>query len=214
MKQACGYDYTNKLQSMYADIAVSKNLTEKFRQTETANALEIVFAIKVLTHGCWPLNKEISVNLPFELTKVTELFTAFYYSQHSGRKLTWLYNVSKCEVIMHSLKHRYHIKVSDADFMAVLTVNLIRPIWWSRLFAGKYSPNGCSTSVQWANHIVRPAASWIYRYRSEIHDINVGSAHQIEAVEAMRARRVEWKIECWNQCSIQRVRIALITLPF
>lgn len=106
---------------MYADIAVSKNLTEKFRQTETAAALELVFAIKILTHGCWPVNKEISVNLPFELTKVTELFTAFYHSQHSGRKLTWLYNLSKCEVIMHSVKQRYHIKVNDSNVIVDLT---------------------------------------------------------------------------------------------
>lgn len=102
---------------MYADIAVSKNLTDKFRQTETANALELDFRIKILTHGCWPLSKDISVNLPIELTKVTDRFTAFYHSQHSGRKLTWLFSLSKCELIMNGIKKRYHIKVSKLDFI-------------------------------------------------------------------------------------------------
>lgn len=97
---------------MYADIEVSKNLTDKFRQTEISNALQLDFRIKILTHGCWPLSKDISVNLPEELTKVIDRFTAFYHSQHSGRKLTWLYNLSRCEVIMHGIKHRYTMKVS------------------------------------------------------------------------------------------------------
>lgn len=99
---------------MYADIAVSKNLTDKFRQkNETANTpLDVDFRIKVLTHGCWPLNKDINVNLPIELTKVIDRFTAFYYSLHSGRKLTWLNIFSKSEIIMKGLKQRYYIKVS------------------------------------------------------------------------------------------------------
>lgn len=110
MKQTCGYDYTNKLQNMYADIAVSKNLTDKFRQKAET---ELDFRIKVLTHGCWPQSsKDINVNLPVELTKAIDRFTAFYHSQHSGRKLTWLNNLSKAELIMNGIKQRYHIKVS------------------------------------------------------------------------------------------------------
>lgn len=100
---------------MYADIAVSKNLTDKFRQNaETAHTpADLDFRIKVLTHGCWPQsNKDIHVNFPNELSKVIDRFTSFYHSQHSGRKLTWLNNLSKAELIMNNIQRRYHIKVT------------------------------------------------------------------------------------------------------
>lgn len=113
MKQACGYEYTNKLQNMYQDIVVSKNLANKFRENiETSErSLEIDFRIKVLTQGSWPLSNDISVNLPIELIPVIDRFTAFYYSQHSSRKLMWVHKLSKAELIMDGLKQRYYIKV-------------------------------------------------------------------------------------------------------
>lgn len=131
MKQTCGYDYTNKLQSMYADIAVSKNLTDKFRQkVDATTPVDLDFRIKVLTHGCWPLSKDLNVNLPIELTKVVDRFITFYHSQHSGRKLMWLYNLSKAEVIMNSIKQRYCIKVRSTgsnvniSFSSSISTNL------------------------------------------------------------------------------------------
>lgn len=198
MKQACGYDYTNKLQSMYADIALSKNLTDSFRKTEAANLLELVFGIKILTHGCWPLNKEITVNLPIELTKVVDHFTAYYHSQHSGRKLTWLYNLSKSEIIMNGMKRRYHIKVNNSltggrRCHIFLQESHLWIKWGMIFYIGKHTTNRRATSVQRTSHTFRPTAPWVYRHRSEIYDINAGSAHQIETGEAMRSRRFERK---------------------
>lgn len=120
LKQACGYDYTNKLQSMYQDIAVSKDLNEKFRQKDsTSEFLKkiIDFRVKVLSNGSWPLDTGISCTLPQELTKAIELFTAFYNSRYSGRKLMWLTRLSKSEILMIGKKlqngeeKRYFIKV-------------------------------------------------------------------------------------------------------
>lgn len=113
MKQTCGYEYTNKLQNMYQDIAVSKNLADKFREKNEASetTLESDFRIKVLTHGCWPLSVDISVNWPIELTPTVDRFTAFYHSQHSGRKIMWLHKLSKVELVWNGLKQRYYVKV-------------------------------------------------------------------------------------------------------
>lgn len=96
---------------MYQDIAVSKSLADKFREKTSGTPLESDFRIKVLTHGCWPLTNDISVNLPIELTPIIDRFMAFYLSQHSGRKLMWLHKLSKTELVMNGLKQRYYVKV-------------------------------------------------------------------------------------------------------
>lgn len=126
MKQACGYEYTNKLQNMYQDIAVSKNLADKFQQkNETSEvSLKTVFRVKVLTNGCWPLANDINVNLPIELTPIIDRFMAFYHNEHTGRKLMWLHKLSKTELIMNGLMQRYHIKVRSKSSITVIILCL------------------------------------------------------------------------------------------
>lgn len=113
MKQACGYDYTNKLQKMYQDIEVSKNLTEEFRKRNETSIvpLKLDFRIKVLTNGSWPLEQPNKINIPIELTKPIEQFTHFYTDKHSSRKLSWLYKHSKAELLMNGSKKTFYIKV-------------------------------------------------------------------------------------------------------
>lgn len=49
LKQACGFEYTSKLQRMFQDIGVSKDLNEQFKRhlTNSAEPLDIDFSIQV-----------------------------------------------------------------------------------------------------------------------------------------------------------------------
>ena len=49
LKQACGFEYTSKLQRMFQDIGVSKDLNENFRRhlSNTGEPLDIDFSIQV-----------------------------------------------------------------------------------------------------------------------------------------------------------------------
>ena len=47
----------------------------------------------------------------FQLERCFQRFTAFYSGQHSGRKLNWLYNMSKGEVVTNCFKNRYTLQV-------------------------------------------------------------------------------------------------------
>ena len=50
LKQACGFEYTNKLQRMFQDVGVSKDLNDQFR-THLQNSnepLDIDFQIQVI----------------------------------------------------------------------------------------------------------------------------------------------------------------------
>ncbi|KZC11849.1 Cullin-1 [Dufourea novaeangliae] len=75
LKQACGFEYTSKLQRM------------------------------------------------FQLERSVHRFTTFYSSQHSGRKLNWLYNMSKGELHTNCFKNRYTLQASTFQMAILLQFN-------------------------------------------------------------------------------------------
>ena len=53
LKQACGFEYTNKLQRMFQDVGVSKDLNDEFRthlQNSSNEPLAVDFQIQVLIY--------------------------------------------------------------------------------------------------------------------------------------------------------------------
>ncbi|XP_045528926.1 cullin-1 isoform X2 [Pieris brassicae] len=126
LKQACGFEYTSKLQRMFQDIGVSKDLNENFRK-HIANSSEIPlhidFSIQVLSSGSWPFQQSTSFQLPTELERSVHRFTTFYSSQHSGRKLNWLYNMSKGELVTNCFKNRYTLQASTFQMAVLLQYN-------------------------------------------------------------------------------------------
>ena len=97
LKQACGFEYTSKLQRMFQDIGVSKDLNENFKRhlTNSGEPLDIDFSIqvlllksaeqdltcwcqnlstnlcsiKVLSSGSWPFQQSCVFSLPAELER-------------------------------------------------------------------------------------------------------------------------------------------------
>lgn len=129
LKQACGFEYTNKLQRMFQDVGVSKDLNEQFRNhlQKSNEPLDIDFQIQVLfisfktfsplisfnkielqvlSSGSWPFQQSCVFSLPAELERCVHRFTGFYGGQHSGRKLNWLYHMSKGELTTNCFKNK------------------------------------------------------------------------------------------------------------
>ncbi|XP_078035139.1 cullin 1 [Augochlora pura] len=125
LKQACGFEYTSKLQRMFQDIGVSKDLNEQFKRhlTNSAETLDIDFSIQVLSSGSWPFLQTFTFSLPTELERSVHRFTTFYSSQHSGRKLSWLYNMSKGELHTNCFKNRYTLQASTFQMAVLLQFN-------------------------------------------------------------------------------------------
>ncbi|CAF4520663.1 unnamed protein product, partial [Rotaria sp. Silwood2] len=68
LKQACGYEYTSKLQRMFQDIGVSKTLVpeyEKYRENHRATGIAD-FSIMVLSSNSWPFSAPSNFILPIE----------------------------------------------------------------------------------------------------------------------------------------------------
>jgi len=125
LKQACGFEYTNKLQRMFQDVSLSKELIKKFRDhVQSSGApLSVDFDIKVLSSGSWPFNLGCVFSLPPVLERCVSRFTTFYSTLHSGRKLNWLLHMSKGELVTGCFKGVYTITSSTFQMVILLAFN-------------------------------------------------------------------------------------------
>merc|ERR1712004_520118 len=125
LKAACGFEYTNKLQRMFQDVGVSKDLNQNFsKHLQNSNdSLDIDFQIQVLSSGSWPFTQSYVFSLPSELVRCVDLFTNFYGGQHSGRKLNWLYHMSKGELTTNCFRNKYTLQASTFQMAVLLQFN-------------------------------------------------------------------------------------------
>lgn len=89
LQQACGFEYTSKLQRMFQDISLSKDMNERFKMnvsgsTDPLNSkysrlhiytcmltyylLSVDFSIMVLSSGSWPFTQGPVFSLPAEVS--------------------------------------------------------------------------------------------------------------------------------------------------
>ncbi|XP_046984562.1 cullin-2 [Schistocerca americana] len=124
LKQACGYEFTNKLHRMFTDISVSSDFTNKFNdflKSTYGCDLGFNFSMYVLQAGAWPLTQTTitSFSVPKELEKAVQKFETFYHKGFSGRKLTWLHHLSQGELKLGYLKKPYQVTMQTFQ-MAIL----------------------------------------------------------------------------------------------
>jgi cullin 1 len=105
LKEACGFEYTNKLQRMFQDMQISKDLNSAYKEWQSNNLDEsdmktnVDASYHILGTGFWPLNPPTTPFTPPQLIVTTyDRFARFYNHKHQGRKLTWLWQLCKGEV--------------------------------------------------------------------------------------------------------------------
>jgi len=128
LKDACGFEYTSKLQRMFGDIAVCKELNDEFKdklaQNEADKDLYVDFHILVLGTAAWPMTAPTEpMHIPQELLKTYERFLGFYNNKYSGRKLTWLWNLSRNELRTTYTGQKYTFQVSSHQSAILLQFN-------------------------------------------------------------------------------------------
>ncbi|KAH6912447.1 ubiquitin-protein ligase [Coprinopsis sp. MPI-PUGE-AT-0042] len=130
LKEACGFEYTNKLQRMFTDMSLSKDLTDAFKDRQAHNASggdadnDITFSVMVLGTNFWPLNPPThEFTIPQEITQTYERFQRFYQNKHSGRKLTWLWNYSKNELRTNYTNQKYILMTSSYQMAVLMQYN-------------------------------------------------------------------------------------------
>ncbi|CAG9855429.1 unnamed protein product [Phyllotreta striolata] len=99
LKQECGGGFTSKLEGMFKDMELSKDINVAFKQhlnVNTRNLAPIDMTVNILTMGYWPTYQAMDVTLPDQMVRFQDIFKDFYLSKHSGRKLQWQPTLGHC----------------------------------------------------------------------------------------------------------------------
>ncbi|KFD58884.1 hypothetical protein M514_00047 [Trichuris suis] len=103
LKQECGSDFTAKLEAMFKDMHLSKELNSSFKQwlqsSKRKDKASMDMSVNVLTTGSWPSYPTSTVTLPADMQSYVERFQKFYADKHGGRVLSWQYSVGSCVVL-------------------------------------------------------------------------------------------------------------------
>ena len=133
LKEACGFEYTNKLQRMFTDIQTSKDLNgvykrwveEKLDEEDLKKVVDASY--NVLSTAFWPLSAPSTKFIPpHEIVKTYERFEKYYFDKHSGRRLTWLWQLCKGEIKANYIKNTkvpYTFQVSTYQMAIMLLFN-------------------------------------------------------------------------------------------
>ncbi|KAF5338983.1 hypothetical protein D9611_008772 [Ephemerocybe angulata] len=143
LKEACGFEYTNKLQRMFTDMSLSKDLTDNFksRMEQNHDDMDISFSIMVLGTNFWPLNPPPhDFVIPQEILTTYDRFQKYYQMKHSGRKLTWLWNYSKNELRTNYLNQKYILMTSTFQSAILLQYNRNDTLSLEELFVATSIP--------------------------------------------------------------------------
>jgi len=98
LKQECGGGFTSKLEGMFKDMELSKDINVAFKQfmSNVKNGTSLELTVSILTMGYWPTYPIMDVALPPEMIKLQNHFTRFYLGKHNGRKLQWQPTLGHC----------------------------------------------------------------------------------------------------------------------
>uniref|UniRef100_A0AAV1TSZ1 Cullin family profile domain-containing protein n=1 Tax=Peronospora matthiolae TaxID=2874970 RepID=A0AAV1TSZ1_9STRA len=139
LKAECGYQFTSKLEGMFKDMSISKDLMELYRKSgydtkcsgvgvDTSIA-PVPLSVHVLTSGFWPTEMVPSCALPPELVQLTEVFESFYNARHNGRKLAWMTNMGTVDIRatftagVEDPKRRHELNVSTYQAVILMLFN-------------------------------------------------------------------------------------------
>ncbi|XP_075481912.1 LOW QUALITY PROTEIN: cullin-4-like [Primulina tabacum] len=126
LKTECGSQFTNKLEGMFKDIELSKEINESFKQSSQARTKlpsGIEMSVHVLTTGYWPTYPPMDVRLPHELNVYQDIFKEFYLSKYSGRRLMWQISLGHCVLKAEFPKGRKELSVSLFQTVVLMLFN-------------------------------------------------------------------------------------------
>jgi len=124
LKTEAGYQWTNKLEGMFKDVTISKELMDKFKRQHNARDTDIQLDVNVCTTGYWPSSKVIPATLPDEVKKICDDFKQFYLNQQGGRKLEWRLDQGQGEIsVAFSKNVKRGLILSTYQMMIMLVFN-------------------------------------------------------------------------------------------
>ncbi|XP_040567702.1 cullin-4A [Lepeophtheirus salmonis] len=126
LKAECGAGFTSKLEGMFKDMELSRDINIAYRQhlegLKSANN-KIDMTVNVLSMAYWPTYQPMEVTMPSEMAKYQELFKKFYHAKYSGRKLQWQPNLGHAVLKANFKSGHKELRVSLFQTLVLLLFN-------------------------------------------------------------------------------------------
>ena len=98
LKSEQGNQFTSKLDGMFHDMTLSRELMVEFKKSVHVASCPVEIDVQMLTSGFWPLQAKPPIVLPSMLTICSEVFSSFYSDKSKGHKLQWLTMLGSADV--------------------------------------------------------------------------------------------------------------------
>lgn len=130
LKAECGFQFTTKLDGMFNDMRISKEMRESYAAHKRSNESQIREGMKVLdievdvlTLGNWPSQNVKPCILPQCVQDAIGRFESFYLEKHNGRKLSWQTSAGQAEIRAAFGNRRHDLCVSTYQMGILLLFN-------------------------------------------------------------------------------------------
>ena len=127
LKSECGSQFTGKLEGMFRDIEVARELNGQFVASKHSNGgreLGLEANVTVLTSAHWPSYPLTPAKLPLQLARAAKAFEAFYaHKFSSNRVLQWQHSLGRCLLRATFPKRRVELEVSVVQAIVLLLFN-------------------------------------------------------------------------------------------
>jgi hypothetical protein len=122
LKNHIGIEYITKFTKMITDMALSKELSDSFLETHPST--KTLSKINVLSTFAWNLNNpEVKFVIPSEIATDYNTFASFYRNKFPNRKLSWMFNESRCDVVTTFLKQTFTLNLHIHQLALLLLFN-------------------------------------------------------------------------------------------
>ncbi|KAL0480218.1 CUL1 [Acrasis kona] len=183
LKQSNVNSHTYKLQRMLSDMNFSTQLNEDYKQEVSSGGF---LHATILTYVSWPLSypNQSMVNLPRIVHDELEVFSDFYQTKHTGRKLIWIYSLSK-----FILKTNYHLPMSKSYELQVTTDQLSILLQLNEQDSVPYNNSIDADALTKSKILLREDENLLinYNFKSKKHKIGLGGSKKIAVQETFKS---------------------------
>merc|ERR1712045_937941 len=132
LKAECGAGFTSKLEGMFKDMELSRDINSAFKQhvshltdndgSQMAND-RIDLTVSVLSMAFWPTYPVMNILIPPYMLKYQDIFNKFYQGKYSGRKLQWQASLGHCVLRANFKSGQKELQVSLFQALCLLQFN-------------------------------------------------------------------------------------------
>ncbi len=139
MKMEVGNTFTQRIEAMFKDMAVSDDLSASYKdhvaKLGDPDPKRVELDVHVLTSTMWPLEAMASAYkdgdakstciFPSQIERIKHGFEKFYLDKHSGRQLTWQANMGTADIRAYFAESKGKIKTRELNVSTYAMVILL-----------------------------------------------------------------------------------------